>query len=70
MRISEDVGVQQFRMRAHLRVGVKPAAGVVQIDRAGRVEPPVLGGPQVVEGGGPGIGRIAGQESSVGGHRS
>ena len=41
--------VQQLGVRAHLRLGVEAAAGVVEVDVLVRVQPPVIRRAQVIE---------------------
>ena len=57
VRVAEDMFAEQLLVLADLRFGIQPAAGVIQIDVLGQVEPGILGGAQLVDGFG---GRVAG----------
>ena len=70
MRVAEHLFVQKRRVFPYLRVGVEAAAGVVEVDRAESVEPPVLGRAQRVEGRRGRVGRIALEKSRGSGHAS
>ena len=66
VRVAEDVAVEEAGVRADLRLGVKAAAGVIEIDMPLLVEAPVLRRPQLVEDAGVGVvGKLA-QELGVG----
>ena len=52
MRVAEHAGREQIRVRAHLRLGVKAAAGVVEIDVPIPVETAIFSGAQSIDRGG------------------
>ena len=50
MRVAEDPVAEQRLVLPELRLGVQPAAGVVEVDVILSIEPGVLAGPQILDG--------------------
>ncbi len=66
MRIAGYLLAEHDGVLSHLRVGMEPAAGVVQVDDALGIEAAVLGRPQIVQRAGSGVSGMAVEESRAG----
>ena len=69
VRVAEDVVAEQLKVLAKLAFGVKPAAGVIQVDLAGGIQARVFAGAQVIQGARAGVSRVGVQKAGVGGIR-
>ena len=62
VRVAEDMLGEKFVMASQLRIGIQPAAGVIEVDMPAQVEAGVVGGAQVVDDLCGGVGGIGFQE--------
>ena len=67
VRVAEDVVAEQVKVLAELSLGIQPAAGVIQVDLAGGIQPRVFAGAQVIQRCCVGVGRMGAQKTGLDG---